>query len=163
MNFTKKTLFYPAVIRKTGLTSHFIIDCLATAGYFLTKTLNMKTLFLFIAMLAFVACKKELTEIQPKPRYLIKYQIDCNTSGFDLTYTNAIMKIEKKSISAMHWDTTFLNLYNDSLMLSATPKNIYSKVTGQIDYNGIKVNSMTTDNSNKNLNFCYVICGYVIK
>lgn len=128
----------------------------------------MKTLILILSVIfvGFFACKKDETETLQKPRYLVKYQVDCSTSGFDIIYTNAICKVEKKFISDIHWDTTFMNISNDTLVLAAIPRNIHSKITGKIYYNGFAVDSMTIDNNNPNgCNTCsvYIDFWYIIK
>lgn len=65
---------------------------------------------------------------------IVKYEVTCSPSGFDITYENSSGNTEQKTISSGSWSTTFTGQQSDFVYISAQADNKNATVTAKIYY-----------------------------
>ena len=88
-------------------------------------------------IIQFYSCKKEGNNV-------VKYEVTCSPSGFDITYENSSGNTEQKDISSGNWSTTFTSSSGAFVYISAQAGHENATITSKIYYEGELIETATS-------------------
>lgn len=106
------------------------------------KKFNLLLILVVFAGVIFTSCKKE--ESNETASGIVKYEVTCSTSGFNITYENSSGDTEQETILSDSWTTSFTGQQGDWVYISANTDKENETVTVKIYYQGKVIDQDTS-------------------